>query len=220
MGWLLCRPTVLQLLSLWWAAQLDPSWLDEWNTSICWPVRVIVSPLPLCLLPRGPSKIFPIHCPPFVLFLNISGYIIFRVYIMTYCRSQNMSVARDPTSKSAHILFDASFCYVAGRFTFLTILCLKMVLSPFFLTFCFNFNGALRDAWVVAKKMDSWYSMMCGHFLRKSKSHNWLFILYVRIRSLHDENDCMFLHNRRTGESSLLLCSHTKTNKNSFMGPL
>lgn len=69
-------------------------------------------------------------------------------------RSQYISVARDPTSKSAHILFDASFCYVAGRFTFFDHFMSEnglpkpAILSPPPppLIFCFNFHGAFSDA--------------------------------------------------------------------------
>lgn len=70
-----------------------------------------------------------------------------------------ISVARDPTSKSAHILFGASFCYVAGRFLhFWPFYVWKWfaqtshIISFFPDVFCFNFHGALRDAWNTSKK--------------------------------------------------------------------
>lgn len=56
------------------------------------------------------------------------------LYIHFAMESLYLSVARDPTSKSAHILFEASFCYVAGRFTSLTILLKNGLLSSVMLS--------------------------------------------------------------------------------------
>lgn len=69
-----------------------------------------------------------------------------------------------PTSKSARILSDASFCYVAGCFTFLTIFffffCLKMVCpnQPYYLFF--------PDVFALI----SWSTQRCMNYI---KGHSW-----------------------------------------------
>lgn len=90
------------------------------------------------------------------------------------------------------------------------------ILSPFF----FNFHGALRDAWIISKKMDSWNLTLFGQFEMDSKYQER--ILYVSTGWLHEENDCMCLRIKTTlrisksllSSYSLILCNPTQQLKN------